>query len=470
MKSVFKTGMLYTAIGQYSNVLIQLLLNIVLSRLISVEEFGIVATVQVFMVFFQLIVTAGLGPAIIQNKSLSAYDYGVLFNYTVIFSILLSVVFGFMGIAIGYIYNNYIYIKLFLIMSVIIFSEGINVVPTAILNKELRFKALNLRLLLCNLLGAIFGIYTAFLGWGVYSIIISVAFPAVATLIANFLIVKISYNWKLDRRVLKSVQEFAGNQLGFTIVNYFSRNTDNLLIGKFIGPASLGYYQKSYQLITMPNTVLLGIISPVLQPILSKHQDDVQLIKKSFFKIFNVLAYIAFPISAYMFVNSQNIIFLLFGPNWDLAVMPLKVMSLSIWAQVLTSATGAIFMARNHSKKLFFTGIISTSIIFTLTVIGVLFGNIVFVSITVCLAYIINFFSSYWILMKYVLEGKLRDIIKITISPFILGIVCLIILYIANNIFLDNNFIHLLFSGIVMSLICFVYLFFTGELKKFNEL
>lgn len=469
MKSIFKTGILYTALGQYSNVMIQLILNIVLSRLIPVEDFGIVATVQVFLLFFQILVTAGLGPSIIQNKKLSTRDYGVLFNYTVIFSIILSIIFGFMGFAISYVYKNRIYRVLFALMSIIIFSEGINVVPTAILNKELRFRALNIRLLLCNLLGAIFGVYTAFIGWGVYSLIVSVAFPAVATLIANFLIVKISYTWSLDRKVLKSVQEFAGNQLGFTILNYFSRNTDNLLIGKFIGPTSLGYYQKSYQLITMPNTILLGIISPVLQPILSNHQDNVMLIKKTFFKIFNILAYLAFPISAYMYVNAHDVILFLFGSNWELAVLPLKIMSISIWAQVLTSATGAIFMARNHSKTLFRTGIISTVIIFTLTVIGVIFGNIYSVAITVCIAYIINFFTSYWILMKYVLNGTILEILKRMSSPFILGICCLIVLEFFNYFVMSNTFVNLLLNGIIMLAVCMIYVTMTGELKKLRN-
>ncbi|MGJ0738145.1 oligosaccharide flippase family protein, partial [Enterococcus casseliflavus] len=105
MRNAFRSGMIFTAIGQYSNVLIQLLINVVLSRLIPVEEFGVVANVQVFLVFFQMFVTAGLGPAIIQNKEMKEEDYGIVFNYTVLFAFLLAVGFGLFGHFVAIIYN-----------------------------------------------------------------------------------------------------------------------------------------------------------------------------------------------------------------------------------------------------------------------------------------------------------------------------------------------------------------------------
>ena len=167
MRNAFKSGMIFTAIGQYSNVLIQLLINVILSRLIPVEEFGVVANVQVFLVFFQMFVTAGLGPAIIQNKKMNENDYGIVFNYTVLFAVLLALGFGTFGNIVAAIYGNPIYKPLFWFMSIIVLSEGMNVVPTAILNKELRFRALNLRLLFCNLFGAIVGVAAAVAGLGV---------------------------------------------------------------------------------------------------------------------------------------------------------------------------------------------------------------------------------------------------------------------------------------------------------------
>ncbi|WP_029486985.1 lipopolysaccharide biosynthesis protein [Enterococcus gallinarum] len=472
MRNAFKSGMIFTAIGQYSNVLIQLLINVILSRLIPVEEFGVVANVQVFLVFFQMFVTAGLGPAIIQNKKMNENDYGIVFNYTVLFAVLLALGFGFFGSVVAIIYGNPIYKPLFWFMSIIVLSEGMNVVPTAILNKELRFRALNLRLLFCNLFGAIVGIVAAFAGLGVYALILSTAVPAMATLFTNFAIVKIRYTKSMDFKPVKTLWTFARNQLGFTILNYFSRNSDNLLIGKFLGPTSLANYQKSYQMITMPNTVFLGIISPVLQPVLSHHQEDVKLIRETFLKIIHVLGLIAFPLTVFMVINSKEIILFLFGTRWHDAILPFSILAFSIWAQMLTSATGSIFMARNHSKTLLKTGILSTFLILGFTLVGVTFSSIIYVALFVCIAYILNFFTSYWILMNKVLDGTLFDVLKELITPIVISGILSIVLVLFNTFVVlnVNLFLLLLIRGVLWAISLFGSFVITGEYKKIKSI
>lgn len=471
MKNVFRNGMFFTAIGQYSIVLIQLIINVILSRIIPVEEFGVVANVQVFLIFFQILATAGIGPAIIQNDKIKEEDYGVIFNYTILLSIISAIAFGLLGHLIAYLYKNPIYNNLFWCMSVIIFSEGMNVVPTAILNKELRFRTLNLRLLFCNLVGSIFGIIAAFSGLGVYSLIISMAVPAVATLFANFAVVKLKYTKSFDPRPIKEIWGFARNQLGYTVLNYFARNSDNLFIGKFLGPTPLAIYQKSYQLVTMPNTVFLGVISPVLQPVLSKHQDDVKLIRETFLSVVHILALIGFPLTAFMVLNAREIILLLFGSNWVAAITPLTIFGFSIWAQMLTAATGSIFMARNHSHTMLKNGVIGTSLIVGLTLLGIISRDINVIAFFVCLAYILYFLISYWILMTQVLDGSLLDVFKEISLPAGIGVITALLTFFLNPfISYSSNFVTLLLRGILWLIILAGLFFFSGEFKKLKTL
>ncbi|WYJ95930.1 hypothetical protein DOK67_0000192 [Enterococcus sp. DIV0212c] len=471
MNSTFRIGMIFTAIGQYSVILIQLLINIILSRLIPVEEFGIVANAQVYLLFFQLIVTAGIGPAIIQKKELNERDYGILFNYTILFSILLSIIFGFSGNLIALAYHNDMYKPLFWSMSVVVLCEGINTVPRAILNKSLRFRALNLRLFFSSFIGAIFGITAAFAGWGIYALVICSAVPAIVSLILNFSAVKIQYTKSLNPQPFLSIQSFTRNQLFFTIFNYLSRNSDNLLVGKFLGPVPIANYQKSYQLLTMPTTVFLGVITPVLQPILSQHQDNVKLIRETFFKIIRVLSLIAFPLTIFMMLNAQEIIFFLFGSRWYGAVVPFSILSFSLWAQMLNAVTSSIFMARDHSNKLLVNGIISILIMIPSIIMGVSFGTIIYVSIFVCIANLINFIVSYWLLMTKVLDGRLQDALKQLIIPALMSILVAIIMVITNPFLsFSNLFFTLLVRGIVWLVVVFICMYFFGEIKVIKSL
>ena len=467
MNDSFRIGVLFTAIGQYSAILIQLLINVILSRLISVEEFGIVANAQVYLLFFQMIVIAGIGPAIIQKKELVKEDYGILFNYTIIFSVTMAIIFGLSGNLVALTYHNEMYKTLFWAMSIIVLCEGMNSVPRAILNKELKFQALNMRVLFSTLIGAVFAIIAAFSGFGVYALVISLAIPAVLSLILNFLAVKIPFTKSLSTKPLMTIKNFTGNQLSFTVLNYFSRNSDNLLVGKFLGPVSIANYQKSYQLLTMPTIVFLGVITPVLQPILAKHQDNVELIRDVFFKIIHALALIAFPITVFMMLNSKEIIFFLFGSKWYGAILPFFILSFSLWAQMLNAVTSGIFMARDHSKYLLINGIISVIITIPCVLAGIGFGSIIFVSIFVCIANIVNFIVSYWLLMTKVLEGKLSQALKEFVIPFFIGLLVGVILFFLNPFLIFSNlFFTLLARGIVWLIVVFLCMLVFGEINR----
>ena len=286
-------------------------------------------------------------------------------------------------------------------------------------------------------------------------------------MVLNLFFAKIHFTLRWDVKPVKMVWFFARNQLAFTVLNYFSRNTDNLLVGKFLGPSSLANYQKGYQLITMPNTVFLGVISPVMQPIFSKYQDNVAVIRNSFLKIFHALAMIAFPVTIFMSVNAREIILFLFGNNWNNAVVPFQILSLSIWAQMLTSATGSIFMARNRSQTLLFNGIISTIIIVSMTILGIASGKVEFVALCVCLAYVLNFFTSYYILMSRVLYGQVSQLLKELVTPLILAVVLLITQLLCRPFLnFQNFFLTLLSRGIFWLIILSLFLIVTGEGKK----
>ncbi|MCH4168059.1 MAG: lipopolysaccharide biosynthesis protein [Streptococcaceae bacterium] len=466
MKNEFKTGMIFSAIGQYSYLIVQFIINVVLSRILSPADFGVVAIVQVFLTFFQMFATAGMGPAIIQNKDLDEDDYGILFNYSAILAIILVLFFGILGFFVSKIYHNPIYVPLFWMMSVVILAEGMNVVPNALLLKAKKFKSINIRTVIANMLGAILGVVAAFLGAGVYALILSVAVPALITLILNFFIVKIKFTTSFNTKPLSAVWYFAKNQLGFSLIIYFARNTDNMLIGKVMGASAVGFYSKAYGLTVMPNLLFLGVINPVLQPILAEHQDDVKLIRETYLNIVKILAMIGIPFSLFMVINSDRIIYFLFGNQWSNAILPLSILSLSITAQMISATSSGIFQARNQPHKMFRAGMISSIGIIFASIIGVLTHSLVIVSAFVCLGYIMDCIITNYILLTSTLEDKITSLFRVLLQPIILGVVISVILMLTRSIInLESDFLTLLIRGIIWLIAVLAYLSITGELK-----
>src|SRR5699024_9050728 len=107
------------------------------------KEYGVIAVLNVFIVFFQMISDIGLGPAIIQNHELNLKDYSILFNYSGIFSSILAICFGFLGLIIARIYDDSSYVILSWFSAPMILFYGFNSVPNAILLKNKVFKKVN---------------------------------------------------------------------------------------------------------------------------------------------------------------------------------------------------------------------------------------------------------------------------------------------------------------------------------------
>ena len=140
---------------KYSVAIIQLIINLVLARLISPQEFGVVAIITVFSNFFILFSDMGIGPSIIQMKELRQKDYNNIFSFTFYAGILLMIGFIGAGHILAFVYQNNVYILLGRVLSISIFFSTLNIVPNAVLLKEQRFTEIGIRTALVSLISGI---------------------------------------------------------------------------------------------------------------------------------------------------------------------------------------------------------------------------------------------------------------------------------------------------------------------------
>jgi len=459
----FRKGLLFTSIGTYSNFLVQLVVNMILSRILTPKDYGVVAIMQVFIIFFNLMIESGMGPAIIQNKNLNNSDYKNIFTFSGFFAIILAIFFGIFGNLLAIIYNNDIYIYLTWVQSISILFNGLNIVPTAILNKRMQFRAVNFSLVFSNICSAIVGITTALLGYGVYSLLFSAITASFLNFILNRFFTKLKFSKNLEKESIKEIWDFSKNQFGFNFINYFSRNSDNILIGKFMGATSLANYSKAYQLLMLPNQMFLSVINPVLQPVLSEYQDDVAYIKSFYYKIIHLLGLVGIPLSVFLSTSSRQIIFFMFGNQWEGAVVPFSILALTVWCQLTVSTTGAIFQARNQANILFFTGSISAIILVSSIIVGLFSKSIVGVAIGLSIGFFISFFWNFSQLIARSLHSSFLEFLILFRSSVFLGIITFIALYFESYYDPKNYFFSLLLRGVIFIGIMSVYIIFTNE-------
>ncbi|MER2064529.1 MAG: oligosaccharide flippase family protein, partial [Alkalibacterium sp.] len=298
-----------------------------------------------------------------------------------------------------------------------------------------------------------------------YAIIIGNTAKAFTLFIVFYLKTETKISLKFNWAPLKKIFAFSRNQFLFNFINYFSRNLDNLLIGRYFSSSALAYYDKAYQVSLYPNQVLTSLVTSVIHPILSDYEDEKERIKRVYLRISNLLATLGMPLSVFLFFSAEEIILFLFGGQWDGSVQAFQILALSIWVQMILSSTGGIFQSGNRTDLLLLSGILSTAFNITGIIIGILMGRIEFVAAFLVLAFTLNLVQANYLLMIKMFKSSLFDFIKVLKKPFYLALLQLGAFWLLPD-FALNIFFSLVVKGLVFVMVWIIGLFITGEFKR----
>lgn len=471
-KKQLLSGVFYTAIAKYAGIIISLVVTAVLARLLTPDDFGVVAIATVIITFFGIFTDMGIGPAIIQNKELTEKDYSNIFSFTIWGGIVLSFLFFLSSWFIGNFYNNETLIIICQLLAINLFLSSINIVPNALLYRDKLFKFIAWRSLIIQLIGGTIAVIAALIGAGLYALIINPIFSALFIFIFTYRKKPQKGSITLGISSMKKIFRFSSYQFLFNVINYFSRNLDKLLIGKFMGMDQLGYYEKSYRLMMLPLQNITHVISPVMHPVFSEMQNDLQKLASSYEKIINILAFISFPLSVFLYFTASEITLLLFGNQWLNSIAPFQILTISVGIQVIMSTSGSIFQAANDTKSLFICGLFSA----TLTVGSMLIAIFVFqtlkaVAWSICFAFTINFIQCYWMMYHVTFKRSLLFFSRTLVKPLTLCIILIIILSILDSFLSRLNLItSACIKGAVFLLVSSFLILITNEFDSKNKI
>ena len=471
MPSIRRTignGIFYTALARYSNVFISIGITAVLARLLTPEEYGVVAIVAVFITFFNFLGDFGIGPAVIQNKELTETDLRSIFSFSLLFGLLLTSIFFLSAGFISHFYHEpeLLRVSRWLSLSILFFSFG--VVPTSLNKKKLLFKKIGIISVIVQTLSGITAIILAYYNFSYYALIIRAIINGVLLFVLNYMFSPVKLTLKIKKESIRKIFHFSSYQFLFNFINYFSRNTDNLLIGRYFGPAALGFYDKAYNLMLMPVQNLTHVITPVLHPVLSEYQNQKKRIFNSYMQIVIILATIGFPLSVFLYFSGNEVINIFYGEQWGNSVPVFQLLATIIGIQIVMSSSGSIFQATNRTDLLFLSGSIGA----VMAVTGILYGIFIGKSLEaigkgLIIAYSLNFIQAYFLLIKKALKSSLLVFVKGLIFPVILSAGVLAANLVLTHFPLENIYYSLL-TKMTVSLIAFMVIFILP--KKNREL
>lgn len=465
IKNQLFSGVFYTALAKYSGIVISLIVTGILARLLTPDDFGIVAIATVIIAFFTFFTDMGISPAIVQHKSLTKKELSDIFSFTVWTGIGISVLFFAASWPIADYYQSNILRTLCQILSVNLFFASATIVPNALFYRNKEFKFIAIRSFIIQLSAGVVAVTAALCGAGLYALIIN-------PIISSILIFVISYqrypqrlHFTLGLPALRKIFSYSAYQFLFNIINYFSRNLDKLLIGKYMSMSALGYYEKSYRLMMLPLQNITQVITPVMHPVFSDFQDDKTKLATSYERIIRFLSFIGLPLSVLLFFTAEEVTLIIFGDQWLPSIPVFRILALSVGIQIILSSSGSIFQAAGDTRSLFVCGVFSA----TLNVAGMLlgifyFGTLEAVAGCIVITFTLNFVQCYWQMYRVTFRRNAWPFIRQFFSPLaVSGLIATALLPIQYVLDGMNIFVTIIAKGIVSFIIFGGYIQATHE-------
>lgn len=451
-------GVFYIAVAKYSGIFIQLVITAILARLLTPADFGVVAVATVIIAFFNILSDVGIGPAIIQNRELTSNDLEHIFSFTVYVGIVLSAVFFLCAWPIADYYNNNALVSVCQWLSIPILFSCINIVPLNLQYKYKRFKFTAFTALKAQTIAGIFSVAGAYFGMGLHALIISPIISSVILFSIYYWQNRLHFFFKIRMEALRKIMFFSLYQFLFNLINYFSRNLDKLLIGRFIGMSPLGYYEKSYRLMLLPLQNITFVVTPVMQPIFSSFQNNLYDLAEKYKKVLHLLAYISFPLSALLYFTARELILIFFGNQWGEAIGIFQILALTVSMQILTSTAGSIYQSANATKQLFVSGCWCAFFMIVSFCVTIFFwGTIEAVAYGFLIAQMANTVQCFYLLFR-TLRYPIIAILKMLLRPFVIGLLLFFFLYVLGHFLPIENMFASLFVKSVFSLVISLFL------------
>lgn len=369
-------GVAVTVSGLWAKTLIQMISTVALSRLLAPADFGLVAMVTAIVGIADLVRDFGLTGAIIQAREINERLWRSIMWLSLALGTLLAVVIAACAPLIAALYGEPRLVLLTLVIAPTLIANGLAMPMQARLTRELRFATLAQIDVSAMVAGVALSIGAAFLGAGVWSLVVLAGVVQVSRVITLWISVRPRFGRPRIEREVLPILRIGGSVFGAEALNYAERNLDNVIIGQQLGPAMLGQYSRAYSLFLLPLQQLTGPIGRVALPVLSALRDDEQRYRKYIRSATLVIGYLAIPTYAIAAAVAEPFVAVLLGPGWEQAAIIFALLGIAGVAQALGKVRGWIYITMGRSHRQFVYDLVARPLVIVGFLVGILWGGI----------------------------------------------------------------------------------------------
>ncbi len=416
-------GVAWTAIDQATYIGLNFVIGVILARLLSPSEFGLLAMIAVFNAIAQAFLDSGFGAALIRKPQVSEADRSTAFYFNIIAG---AVLFGVLFLAAPFIAQFYaqpILQPLVRWEAFLLVIAGFNIVQQAQLSRDLNFKAKAIIRASSTLLSGGIAILAAYRGAGVWSLVLMhIAFNAIQ-LVMLWLMSPWRPHSGWSRQSFSYLWGFGSKMLASSVIDKVYMQIYPIVIGKFFTPADLGQYARASQYAQLPSHTMTNVIQQVTFPVLSQIQQDGERLSSSYRRILRLSAFLIFPVMIALAALARPLVVALVTDKWLPCVPYLQLICFaSMWFPI--HAINLNLLQVKGRSDLFLRLEIIKKVIVTV----VMFCSVPFGIIAMCLSRIVTsllclFINTYYTgkLINVGFAMQMRDLLPTLINSLVMG-------------------------------------------------
>lgn len=441
---------------------VQFVLSIVMARLLTPEDYGIVGMLSVFLTISTTFVDSGFSNALVRKQEYKEVDYSTVFFFNFFVAVVVYLILFFTAPLIASFFEMPILTSVLRVQALSLIINSLTVVQVAKLTRALDFKSLALLTMYSNILSGICGIGLAYLGFGVWALVGQVLIQSVI----NLLYLVIRYRWypttgfSIDS--FKELGSYGSRLLASSLLHTLYSQLTTFIIGKFFSAKTLGFYNRAVQTVALPKQLFEGVIGKITFPIFAKVQDDKERLINVYRKYIKMSSMCMFFAYALLFALSKPLVLFLLTDKWADCIIYLQLLCFVCMFDNVTSINLTLLKVIGRSDLYLRLEIIKKIISVSILLCAVPFGVI-----GICVAKI--FYEQLAIAINTYYTGKIFNLGYLTQwKDFYIYLICAIVAVAPAYLltYLDMPNIVTLIIGAVISTTIYVTILWRNPSMK----
>lgn len=372
------------------------IIGIILARLLTPREFGLIGMITIFIAIAASFVNSGFSQALIRKQDCTQADYSTIFYFNLAVGLLFYLILYFTAGAISSFFNEPLLKPMVRVLSLGILINAFTLIQTTRLTKQINFKLQTKISVISTIISGGMGIAMAYTGYGVWSLVSK----TIAGYLVTSVLLWIWNKWKpsfiFSIKSFKELFSFGSKLLVSGLIDTIYTNVYYLIIGKYYTAVELGYYTRANQFQTLPSSNLQGIISRVSYPVLTSIQDDKVRLRDAYKKLIRSTMLITFVLMLGMAAVARPMVLTLIGEKWEPSIIYLQMLCFVGMFYPLHALNLNMLQVLGRSDLFLRLEIIKKALAFPTIIIGVFWGIKALILGMLGLNVIAYYLNSYW--------------------------------------------------------------------------